>query len=321
MAFTDDELKQYNDDGWVVKENIFTDSDMLPIKKAITDIISTATKDLMAEGKLDKDFADESFETRLAKICSYNPEAGDTVYAKIMGGGGGGFHGQEILDTFRHQALLDCIEQLVGKEIIASSVYRIRPKRPSHGHGEVPWHQDAGYIMPHCGKYLIVTCWIPLVDVNIENGCLYVVPGKHDLLKHYSEGHAGFLEIPKDMLPEKPIHLDMKAGSVLFMTSMTPHASFENKTDRVRWSLDLRFQNPDVPNNIGESPADYAPGRDPVTMACFPPEADFVIQSPSNPESEVRDAATFAKFRENFENGHVHAPGHGWSKLAERSEQ
>ena len=41
------------------------------------------------------------------------------------------------------------------------------------------------------------------------------------------------------------------------MTSKTPHASFINKSKIVRWSIDLRYQDFKVPNNINESPEDY----------------------------------------------------------------
>ena len=38
-------------------------------------------------------------------------------------------------------------------------------------------------------------------------------------------------------------------GGVLLLTNRTPHASFENKTDIVRWSMDLRYQSAALPTN------------------------------------------------------------------------
>ena len=195
-----------------------------------------------------------------------------------------------MLDFLRHPPLLSCIERLVGPEIIGSSVYRIRPKLPRWDHGEVPWHQDSGYLLAHCDAYLIVTCWIPLVDATLDNGCLHVLPGVHrgGILRHYTGGHAGYLEVPDGVLPEvTPVALEMGAGDVLFMTNFTPHASFGNHSGQVRWSLDLRYQGTDAPTNIGEGPEDYTPEREPVTMACYPPEADFVIRDDRHPEREI----------------------------------
>ena len=54
-----------------------------------------------------------------------------------------------------------------------------RPKLPKLGRGDVPWHQDSGYVAAHCDKQLIITCWIPLVDATPENGCVQILPRTH----------------------------------------------------------------------------------------------------------------------------------------------
>ena len=50
----------------------------------------------------------------------------------------------------------------------------------------------------------------------------------------------GTLAIQK-LLPEEvaagAIPIALSVGSVLMMAGMTPHASFENKSDIVRWSI------------------------------------------------------------------------------------
>ena len=63
-------------------------------------------------------------------------------------------------------ALVCQVESLVGPEICGSSIFRLRPKVPGYLRGEVPFHQDAGYTMPHCDTILMVTAWVPLIDGN-----------------------------------------------------------------------------------------------------------------------------------------------------------
>ena len=104
----------------------------------------------------------------------------------------------------------------------------------------------------------------------------------------------------------------MKAGSVLLFTNLTPHASFVNRSEGVRWGVDLRYQALDVPNNVGESPGDVTPARDPVTMACYPPEADFVVRDTRHPENEVTSPEEFARIRERFWHRRPSDPGRGW---------
>ena len=197
---------------------------------------------------------------------------------------------------------------------------RLRPKVPGYPQGEVPWHQDAGYSLAHCDAHLIITCWIPLVDTNLENGCLWVIPKAHETgtIRHYTQGHANFLEIAPEEVPEGAIPLEMKAGAAVFMTNFTPHASFENESDVVRWSIDLRYQDFEVPSTLDEVPEDYTPERDPVTMACNPGEAYFVIRDLEHPEKEMRDPEDFAALRQRWERAKVRGPGRGWTPLAER---
>ena len=113
--------------------------------------------------------------------------------------------------------------------------------------------------------------------------------------------------------------MEMKAGDVLFMTNLTPHASFENHSELVRWSVDLRYQSAEAPNNADEDPESYTPEREPVTMACYPPEADFVLRNPENPEQEVRSPEEFRRIRERFQGAGAYNPGRGWARLADRN--
>jgi phytanoyl-CoA hydroxylase len=318
MGLTPAEKAQFEKEGYVVKEGIYSYDDLQLLREGLTGAIQEKCDELIAGGLLDQDFAEASFETRLAKLNAHNSQAAEAVLMAIWSGR---FHGPGILAALRHRALIDCIESLIGPDIVATSIYRVRPKVPNYARGEVPWHQDAGYSMAHCDEHLMVTCWIPLVDATLDNGCLWVIPKSHNkgIMRHYTGGHGGFLEIaPEDLPPPEGVPLEMKAGSVLFMTAMTPHASFENKTDIVRWSIDLRYQDLSVPHNMGETPEDYTPERDPVTMACFPGEAYFVIQDKQHPDREMRDPDAFCDLRLQWDRAAFSKPGRGWTALNER---
>ena len=314
MSLTDKELAQFNDLGYVVKTGIYDDEDLQLLKDGLTGAIQEKCTQLVAEGTLDHDFSDASFETRLTRIHERNPDAAHEILMSIWSGR---FHGPGILKALRHRPLIDCIESLIGPDIVATSIYRIRPKVPGYLRGEVPWHQDAGYSLPHCYKDAMITCWVPLVDATIDNGCIWVIPKVQDegIIRHFTGGHAGYLAIAPEDLPQGAIPVEMPAGAVLFMTAMTPHASFDNKTEVVRWSVDLRYQDFSVPSNLGEVPEDYTPERDPVTMACHPGEAYFVIQDKNNPEREMIDPSAFAKLRRSWTGVKVDRPGRGWTPL------
>lgn len=321
MSLTPAELAQFEDEGYVVKAGVYTAEDLEPIRRAIAEMIDVAARVLHGEGRLSDPCAGEGFERRLAAVREIDEEAAREIYGRILGKGGGGFSGPEMLDLLRHPGLLSCVESLVGPDIVGSSVYRIRPKVPGWAHGEVPWHQDSGYFAAHCDRFLIVTCWIPLVDATQENGCLYVLPRRHreGVLRHYTGGHGNFLEIPVNELhPEGAVPLEMHAGDVLLMTNLTPHASFANRTDRVRWSVDLRYQSAEAPNNLDEDPEQLTAQTQRVSVACYPPEADFVIRDRAHPEREVRRPEDFHALRRRYEQARPHYPGRGWTPMVTR---
>jgi len=305
MHLTEQELKQFHEEGYVVKPQVFSEQDLEPLRDAMSEIVETEAERLKTEGKLSETFPDEPFQRRLACIFNTSPEAGQEIYMKIIGKGGGGFSGSAIFNMIVHPPLLSCIENIVGPDIVASAVYRIRPKMPKHLGTEVPWHQDSGYFMEHCDRHMIVTCWVPVVDATVENGCLWVQPKSHKngVIRHYRRPGKGYLVIADEDLPEiESFPVEMKAGDVLFMTNITPHCSKENNTDDVRWSFDLRYQNMDVPNNVGEPPEAFDLGRDPVEMACLPPEADFIVRCASDPKREIHDPAEFHRMRQSYQD-------------------
>ncbi|MXX04099.1 MAG: phytanoyl-CoA dioxygenase family protein [Gemmatimonadetes bacterium] len=323
MGLSQAETTQFDSQGYLVKGGLLSEAALRPLILALSDIVEEGARRLHGEGKLASAYEEEGFETRLAHIYKESEEAGEAVLAMIMGRGGGQFNGESMLELLRNTELVDCVSDLIGPDIVGASAYRIRPKLPGHTRTEVPWHQDSGYFLPHCDRHLIVTCWIPLVDTTVENGCLNVIPGVHKdgVFRHYTGGHGGYLEIPGDELPQnKPIPLVMKRGDVLFMTNLTPHASFVNHTGIVRWSIDLRYQSMDAPNNSEEDPSTYTPERDPVTMACYPSEADFVIRDSSHPDREVTTPEAFRELRDRYHEAKPYNPGRGWTRLKDRKE-
>ena len=190
--------------------------------------------------------------------------------------------------------LLDLAESLLGPEIIASSVYRLRPKVPGFAHGVVPWHQDSGYFEPYCDEELVLTMWIPLVEATPERGCLRVMRRAHTngVVPHRrATDGTGYLEIPKPHLPlSDVVTVPVSLGGVLLLTNRTPHCSGDNVTDVIRWSVDIRYQSADLPTNY-DSPSGWTNQELPhdAPIACYPPEADFLVRSRRRPGDVVRD--------------------------------
>jgi phytanoyl-CoA hydroxylase len=100
-----------------------------------------------------------------------------------------------------------------------------------------PWHQDNGYAFLSPQQYL--TCWIALTDATRDNGCPWVVPGLHRLgtLAHKLTD-TGFVCLEN---PPGPVAIEVRAGSIVVFSSLTPHCTGPNRTADVRKSYIVQY--------------------------------------------------------------------------------
>jgi len=109
---------------------------------------------------------------------------------------------------------------------------------------ETPWHQDFPYWpMSEAGA---LSVWIPLDDVDEENGCMQFVPGSHNAGKLKSIS----LVDPEDLFEEvkgtqleksRPVKVPLKAGSCTFHNGLTFHYAHANHSDKPRRVLAIIF--------------------------------------------------------------------------------
>ena len=102
---------------------------------------------------------------------------------------------------------------------------------------EFPWHQDNGYTFIDPQFYL--TCWVPLVDATLENGCPWVVPHLHrrgTLAHEMTDLGWQCLHNPQDAVP-----VEAKAGDVVVLSSLTPHRTGPNLSNSIRKAYILQY--------------------------------------------------------------------------------
>jgi ectoine hydroxylase-related dioxygenase (phytanoyl-CoA dioxygenase family) len=92
---------------------------------------------------------------------------------------------------------------------------------------EFPWHQDNGYTFIEPQQYL--TFWIPLVDVDEENGCPWIARGLHRLgtLEHWLTPIG--LKCLEDT--DDAVAAPAAAGDIILFSSLAPHRTGPNLKD------------------------------------------------------------------------------------------
>ena len=105
------------------------------------------------------------------------------------------------------------------------------------------WHQDEGY----WGRNLLdkgITCWIPLIDVDAENGCMHFIDHGHrdGVLTHHSvEGLKSDL-LTCDPDESRMVVCPIKRGSVTFHHSKMPHMTTANNSTKWRKAVSNHMQ-------------------------------------------------------------------------------
>lgn len=110
-----------------------------------------------------------------------------------------------------------------------------------HAHSDesaVPLHQDWTFVDEQC--FQSMTLWMPLIDVNSDNGCLTVVPGSH-LFPRYLRPNSKpadfrwpYGEVEQEIRQRYLKENLLSAGEAILYYSNVLHASRGNRSDQDR---------------------------------------------------------------------------------------
>ena len=227
---TSNQLKQYEDEGFVSPIDIFSKEKAKEIRNEIE--------------LIEKDMPEE-----LEKSGRYN--------AHLI---------SPLLDEVTHNSkILDAVESLIGKNILVCGT-TLFIKNP-FVKGFVSYHQDAKYI--GLEPYNWVTAWVAITESNEENGCMRMWSGSHkDNLKDhdqmFNEGNLltrgqTINNVPK----EKVKSLVLKAGQMSLHHPKVVHGSELNKSNDRRIGFVIQsYIGTNVKQVLGKNSVQLARGVD-----------------------------------------------------------
>ncbi len=222
-------------DGCLLVRNAVPPADLDPLIAHIEAAIDEYAQSLRAKGEISDMHEDLPFPDRLVALNRGTEERLRSWNNIAMGEG--------LYDVICHPGITRALMPILGPGFGFNGDYHVRPKLPNSKYTAFPWHQDSQYYGADSQHALIVTVWIPLVDVDERNGCLQVMPGSQTWgLLHGKRGADMNMRTNRDIdSMGTAVPLPMRKGDVFLFSNLTFHKSTLNLTDAVRWSIDIRY--------------------------------------------------------------------------------
>jgi ectoine hydroxylase-related dioxygenase (phytanoyl-CoA dioxygenase family) len=140
----------------------------------------------------------------------------------------------------------------VAEQVIGPNIKAVTSQLTFKMHGNTmtfAWHQDNAYAK--LDPYNSISCLTVLDDTDLENGCLWLIPGSH------KEGQTPFERSAEDRAALRPVELEveegsgipisMKAGECMFFHCHMMHRSEGNQSrDRDRRIVFFRYADADA---------------------------------------------------------------------------
>ena len=228
----------FTKDGYLVVRGLLTLDDLSPLIAQISEVVDRRACELYDEGLISDVHEDIPFEHRwygILQECGRENEVfgwHTLVFSKAL------------FELITHPKIVDVIEELIGSDIQFNGDFWVRPKLPNEKLTTLPWHQDSAY-MPNTENDSHLTVWLPLVDVESENGALQFLPGSHTTglqTYHRVEGEAFAVPVSPPTTSHTEIDtLEMKKGDLLIFNNLVFHRSLYNRSNSIRWSTDFRY--------------------------------------------------------------------------------
>jgi ectoine hydroxylase-related dioxygenase (phytanoyl-CoA dioxygenase family) len=218
LAITEAQKKQYQDEGYFVLDGVIPDEELDTLRSECAALIKAqdAEMDRLGTDELNLSRRNSRYFVFLASRTRHRLR--EFIFSDMMA--------EVCKATIGANAMLFW-EQFVVKGMEKGS--------------EFAWHQDSGYV-DHSHK-VYVNGWIPLDDVNEENGTVYILPysraGTKEKVVHRplpdSNDRVGYFG------DDPGVPIICQAGSIVVFSSTTFHRSGANHTNKMRRAYAMQY--------------------------------------------------------------------------------
>jgi ectoine hydroxylase-related dioxygenase (phytanoyl-CoA dioxygenase family) len=204
--------------------------DVLPAEETRS-LLGEITEVMRSAGWLSPDGDPIDRVANMDLACADDDPAYKDVYDKV-------FRLRSFHALSHHPQLRRVMEALAGPELLIHPKVVARLIFPNFGAGIIHAHQDHTAVggSPEC-----FTAWLPLHDCPLEEGPLRILEGSHRFGLQPTVHRAGYIS-PGTEQGARWVGGDINRGDLLIFHSLTVHEAMPNVSDKLRISMDFRFQ-------------------------------------------------------------------------------
>lgn len=188
-----------------------------------------------------------------------------------------------------HNQITEILKPLFDKlfKDYKTPIFQFFVKAPDSD-GNIGFHTDDTLILnPQIEPHYAI--WIPLIDVDENNGAIQLIPGSH----HWYSGVAtSSIEWPylkyQDQINEKSVTIKMNAGEILIFDNRMVHGSTYNKTNKIRPCVAGR-----IVNKKSEYYSFYKENNTENFIQVYSESNDYYLNEKFNGESEISETGIY----------------------------
>ena len=222
FALTSEEESAWEENGYFVRHDVFTEAENDVLRQIAADIVD-------GKRSFPVDNINQNALVRDGKVDASGSQAMHKIHHVSC-------YIPEFLARVRDSRLTDPIVDLLGPNLLGLNNLYIW-KAPKIGLG-FPWHQDKWYFNHQYKTEMTVGTWTAIDAADVDNGCLYVIPGSHKygILAHEDlEGsQQSEFKIARDARDEDGVAVEMPPGAVVWFNNQLLHKSTDNHSLRFR---------------------------------------------------------------------------------------
>lgn len=212
-------LDHFEEEGCSIERGLLVPADLNDIES-----------DILAQIRAQIPDATDIQDPRWVQLAQDSPEVVTAVYDALR-------DNPHLVSLGQNPKITDQVKSVLDQPVLYHKV-PLRIDVPFENKELAFWHQDDFYVG---GNARELTVWIPLQDTFAHTGALSVMKGSHanGAIPHVYP--IGKKTIPTGIF-DAPINIaEMDYGDALFFSSFLVHSSNLNVSDKIRYSIQLRY--------------------------------------------------------------------------------